>query len=259
MGAGCSTGAARHIIAASPDPASTPVHALLKDGRVAVYQHAGSGACVFVPLLVGAGSSDADATMAAAAAERRLGPEWRRVPVAASAQARVLEALALVTMPPSQTLATPTAAVTSASNSATAASGGEAPGLVEEAADEEELLIGEPVEEAWPPAWAEAGGDGIFGEEEEDDDEDDDDPLVAAQRQQRRQQLGQLMPALRCRVCGREVPNKALLNEHLAACLLVAEAREQTRGTDDGLRGLAGGLRRMLEEQMRAALHGGMA
>lgn len=284
MGAGCSTGAARHVVvvvegattgAPPPPPSSDPwssVHGLLKDGRVAVYQHSGSGACVLVPLGGGAdasgGSTTTTTTAAAAAAERRLGPDWRRVPVSASAQARVLEALgAMPARPSSSSLqagaakatATATTSTTATNNAPAAASGGgEASG--EEAADDEALSVGEPVEEAWPPSWAEAGGKGEGeGEGEDDDegiDEEDEDPLVAAQRRQRRQQ-GPLAPALRCRVCGREVPNKALLNEHLAACLLVAEAREQTRGTDDGLRMLAGDLRRLLEEQMRAALHGG--
>ena len=61
----------------------------------------------------------------------------------------------------------------------------------------------------------------------------------------------------KCRVCEREVPTKALLHEHLATCLLVADAREQTRGSDEGLRVLMGELRRLLEEQMKVMLHTG--
>ena len=63
--------------------------------------------------------------------------------------------------------------------------------------------------------------------------------------------------ALRCRICDREMPNKALLNEHLAACLLIAEAREQTRASDEGLRILSSELHKAIEENMKVMLHTG--
>ena len=79
-------------------------------------------------------------------------------------------------------------------------------------------------------------------------------------QQQQHQQLQPPPPlqrGLRCRVCEREVPTKALLHEHLATCLLVADAREQTRGSDEGLKTLMVELRRLLEEQMSVMLHTG--
>jgi hypothetical protein len=261
MGAGCSTAAARRIENSDHhQPPSTPASAAAAAaalvvvvgeaaaaGRVAVYQRASTGACVLVPLPLAAAPPNGSADNAAvAAAERLLGPEWRRVPLAAVEQARVLAAVA----PPR-----PDTAATAGAAAGVAADGDR---------EDDDLSLGEPVEEAWPPAWAEdgaAGADadaaGLDGRGGGGEEEEEEDPLVAAQRRQQQRGRQALQPALRCRVCGREVPNKALLNEHLAACLLVAEAREQTRATDEGLRMLAGDLRRLLEEQMRFALHAG--
>jgi len=77
------------------------------------------------------------------------------------------------------------------------------------------------------------------------------------QQQQQIQPQPPLQRGLRCRVCEREVPTKALLHEHLATCLLVADARKQTRGSDEGLKTLMVELRRLLEEQMSVMLHTG--
>jgi len=60
-------------------------------------------------------------------------------------------------------------------------------------------------------------------------------------------------------VCEREVPTKALLHEHLATCLLVADAREQTRRSDEGLKTLMVELRQLMEEQMSVMLRTGKA
>ncbi|EWM26393.1 hypothetical protein Naga_100715g1 [Nannochloropsis gaditana] len=62
---------------------------------------------------------------------------------------------------------------------------------------------------------------------------------------------------LKCRVCEREVPTKAMLQEHLNTCLLVADARGQARGSDEGLKVVLGELRRILEEKMNVMLHTG--
>ena len=62
---------------------------------------------------------------------------------------------------------------------------------------------------------------------------------------------------LRCRICEREIPNKALLDEHIMACMLVAEAKEQTRASDDALRTLNIELGKAIEENMKVMLHTG--
>ncbi|KAM3570547.1 hypothetical protein VYU27_007382, partial [Nannochloropsis oceanica] len=83
-------------------------------------------------------------------------------------------------------------------------------------------------------------------------------PLTSlASLQHQQQQLPPQPPlqrGLRCRVCEREVPTKALLHEHLATCLLVADAREQTRRSDEGLKTLMVELRQLMEEQMSVML-----
>lgn len=62
---------------------------------------------------------------------------------------------------------------------------------------------------------------------------------------------------LKCRICEREIPNKALLDEHLTACLLIAEAREQTRASDDALTTLSMELHKAIEDNMKIMLQTG--
>lgn len=262
MGAGCSTATARHVEGGITDDRSQAAAAVLPTllgeavaaGQLALYQHGTTGAYVLVPASAsapshgrrrrGRNSSAWDGRAAAAA----LGSEWRRVP--STEQARVIKGLK---PPPVPTQPPPSSRADD--NDVEGAAAAAARGEGEDERDDEELSVGDPVEDTWPPVWAEEGQEGGWSGDGSDDDEED--PLMAAQRQQQRQQGGQLAAALRCRVCGREVPNKALLDEHLAACVLVADAREQTRGTDGGLRLLSADLRQLLEEQMRMALHTG--
>lgn len=60
--------------------------------------------------------------------------------------------------------------------------------------------------------------------------------------------------ALRCRICAKELPNPAIMQEHLAVCGKVASAQEKIRACDEVLQGLLNELTQASEAHMRVML-----
>jgi hypothetical protein len=60
--------------------------------------------------------------------------------------------------------------------------------------------------------------------------------------------------ALRCRICGKELANTMMMQEHLALCGKMSEVQDKVRGCDETLQSLLDELTRASEANMRLML-----